>query len=80
MTGIYYKLFISICVRSIIEKLGEERISKVKIIGKEEVEGSFYGQLVLSKSESNSLDEQLAKAARKAGEVCFPTFVSLGSY
>ncbi|KAL5716032.1 hypothetical protein ACHQM5_017772 [Ranunculus cassubicifolius] len=36
------------------------------IIGKEEVEGSFYGQLVLSKSESNSLEEQLAKEARKA--------------
>ncbi|KAH7661067.1 HAD-like protein [Dioscorea alata] len=52
--------------RSIIEKLGHDRISKIKIVGKEEVEGSFYGQLVLGKGVSSSLEEQLAKEARKA--------------
>jgi len=29
--------------------LGPERTSKIKIVGKDEVEGSFYGQLVLGK-------------------------------
>ncbi|XP_073107627.1 CBBY-like protein isoform X3 [Elaeis guineensis] len=52
--------------RSIIDKLGQDRISKIKIIGKEEVEGSFYGQLVLGKGISSSLDEQLVKEAQKA--------------
>ncbi|XP_059658187.1 CBBY-like protein isoform X2 [Cornus florida] len=52
--------------RSIIEKLGNDRISKIKIVGNEEVEQSFYGQLVLGKGVSSSLDEQLAKEARKA--------------
>ncbi|XP_010272269.1 PREDICTED: haloacid dehalogenase-like hydrolase domain-containing protein At3g48420 isoform X2 [Nelumbo nucifera] len=52
--------------RSIIEKLGDERISNIKIIGKEEVERSLYGQLVFGKGVSSSLDEQLAKEARKA--------------
>ncbi|KAJ6846971.1 haloacid dehalogenase-like hydrolase domain-containing protein [Iris pallida] len=52
--------------RSVIEKLGYDRISKVKIIGKEEVKGSFYGQLVLGTGVSSTLDEQIAKEARKA--------------
>lgn len=52
--------------RSVIEKLGHDRISKMKIVGKEEVEGCLYGQLVLGKGVSSSLDEQLAKAAQKA--------------
>ncbi|XP_026665127.1 CBBY-like protein isoform X3 [Phoenix dactylifera] len=52
--------------RSIIDKLGHDRISKIKIIGKEEVEGSFYGQLVLGKGVSSTLDEQLVKEAQKA--------------
>ncbi|XP_058197056.1 CBBY-like protein isoform X2 [Rhododendron vialii] len=52
--------------RSIVEKLGEHRISKIKMVGNDEVEQSFYGQLVLGKGVSSSLDEQLAKEARKA--------------
>ncbi|KAK8919052.1 hypothetical protein KSP39_PZI021270 [Platanthera zijinensis] len=52
--------------RSVIEKLGHERTVKVKIIGKEEVQQSFYGQLIFGKGVSSSLDEQLAKEARKA--------------
>ncbi|GKV44275.1 hypothetical protein SLEP1_g51471 [Rubroshorea leprosula] len=52
--------------RSIVEKFGHERLSKVKIIGNEEVERSFYGQLVLGKAMSSDLDEQLAKEAREA--------------
>lgn len=55
-------------VRSIIEKLGHERTSKINVVGKEEVEGSFYGQLVLGKGVSSSLDEQLAKEVKRAGE------------
>lgn len=53
--------------RSIVEKLGHERTSKIKIVGKDEVEQSFYGQLVLGKGISSSLDEQLVKEAKKAG-------------
>ncbi|KAG2633854.1 hypothetical protein PVAP13_2NG250900 [Panicum virgatum] len=52
--------------RSIVKKLGPERTSKIKIVGKDEVEGSFYGQLVLGKGITSSLDEQLIKEARKA--------------
>ncbi|KAL1076729.1 hypothetical protein V6Z11_D10G050700 [Gossypium hirsutum] len=53
--------------RSIVEKLGDERLSKIKVVGNEEVEKSLYGQLVFGKGMSSSLDEQLAKEARKAG-------------
>ncbi|PUZ68014.1 hypothetical protein GQ55_3G480500 [Panicum hallii var. hallii] len=52
--------------RSIVKKLGPERTSKIKIVGKNEVEGSFYGQLVLGKGVTSSLDEQLIKEAQKA--------------
>ncbi|KAE8722928.1 Haloacid dehalogenase-like hydrolase (HAD) superfamily protein isoform 2 [Hibiscus syriacus] len=52
--------------RSIVEKLGDERLTKIKIVGNEEVEKSLYGQLVFGKGVSASLDEQLAKEARKA--------------
>ncbi|XVF40016.1 hypothetical protein PTKIN_Ptkin01aG0078700 [Pterospermum kingtungense] len=51
--------------RSIVEKLGPERLSQIKVVGNEEVEQSLYGQLVFGKGIS-SLDEQLAKEARKA--------------
>ncbi|KAK1283503.1 hypothetical protein QJS10_CPB21g01141 [Acorus calamus] len=51
--------------RSVVHKLGFEQMEKVKIAGKEEVEGSFYGQLVLGEGVSSSLDEQLAKEARR---------------
>ncbi|CAI9090464.1 OLC1v1025241C1 [Oldenlandia corymbosa var. corymbosa] len=52
--------------RSVIEKLGDDRMSKIKVIGKTEVEKSMYGQLVLGKGVSSSLDEQLAKEVAKA--------------
>ncbi|OMO65884.1 hypothetical protein COLO4_30938 [Corchorus olitorius] len=52
--------------RSIVEKLGHERLSKIKVVGNEEVENSLYGQLVFGKGMTSSLDEQLAKEARKA--------------
>ncbi|ERN14842.1 hypothetical protein AMTR_s00032p00130220 [Amborella trichopoda] len=52
--------------RSVIDKLGLERLSKIKIVGNEGVEKSFYGQFVFGKGVSASLDEQLAKEARKA--------------
>lgn len=55
-------------IRSIVEKLGTDRISKIKIIGDDEVKQSFYGQLVFGKGVSSSLDEQLAKAVNKAGK------------
>ncbi|KAE8008268.1 hypothetical protein FH972_004797 [Carpinus fangiana] len=51
---------------SIIEKLGHERISKVKIIGNQEVKQSSYGQLVSHEGLSLGLNEQLAKEAIKA--------------
>ncbi|KAK6154811.1 hypothetical protein DH2020_009059 [Rehmannia glutinosa] len=52
--------------RSIVEKLGTERMSKTKIVGDDEVKQSFYGQLVFGKGASASLDEQLAKEVIKA--------------
>ncbi|KAJ4702569.1 Haloacid dehalogenase-like hydrolase domain-containing protein [Melia azedarach] len=52
--------------RSVVEKLGSERISKLKIVGDKEVEESLYGQLVLGKGLPYGVDEQLAKEARKA--------------
>ena len=54
-----------------VKKLGPERTSKIKIVGKDEVEGSFYGQLVLGKGVTSSLDEQLIKEAQKAGKYCY---------
>ncbi|EEF46567.1 2-deoxyglucose-6-phosphate phosphatase, putative [Ricinus communis] len=52
--------------RSIVDKLGPERILKIKIVGDAEVKQSLYGQLVLGKGVLSGLDEQLAKEARKA--------------
>lgn len=52
--------------RCIAEKLGSERMNKIKIVGQSEVENSFYGQLVLGKGVSASLDEYLANEAVKA--------------
>jgi len=49
-------------------KLGPERISKIKIVGKVEVEESFYGQLVLGKGVTSGVAEQLVREAQKAGE------------
>lgn len=56
-------------VRSVVEKLGHGRISKIKIVGNEEVEQSIYGQVVLRMP--SDTDEQLATEARKAGSVNF---------
>lgn len=55
--------------RFIADKLGPERISKVKIVGSEEVERSSYGQIVqgIGKELSSGVDEQLAKEATRAG-------------
>lgn len=47
--------------------LGEERLPNVKVIGDNEVEESMYGQLVLGKGVSSSLEEQLVKEVKKAG-------------
>jgi hypothetical protein len=52
--------------KSIIEKLGEERMKRIKVVGNKEVEDSFYAQLVDGEGVNSSLDEQLAKAVRKA--------------
>ncbi|KAJ3685392.1 hypothetical protein LUZ61_014556 [Rhynchospora tenuis] len=52
--------------RALVEKLGQDRVSKIKIVGKKEVEESFYGQLIFGKGFSSSLDEQLLKEAQKA--------------
>ncbi|EMS46442.1 hypothetical protein TRIUR3_09750 [Triticum urartu] len=52
--------------RSIVEKLGPERTSKLNIVGKDEVERSLYGQLVLGEGVASSLDEQLTKEVQKA--------------
>lgn len=50
-----------------IEKLGIEIVSRIKVVGTVEAEKSFYGQLVLGEGVSSSLDEQLIREARKAG-------------
>ncbi|WOL15367.1 hypothetical protein Cni_G24148 [Canna indica] len=55
--------------RSIIERLGHERLSKVKVVGKVEVKDSLYGQLVLGKGVTNSMEELLAKEVRKAASI-----------
>jgi len=47
--------------------LGQERLPNVKVIGDNEVEQSMYGQLVLGKGVSSSLEEQLVKEVKKAG-------------
>lgn len=52
--------------RSIIDKLGHERISKLKIVGNEEVEKSLYGQLVHHKGILSGTKEELANEAMKA--------------
>ncbi|KMS96631.1 hypothetical protein BVRB_8g201270 [Beta vulgaris subsp. vulgaris] len=52
--------------RSILEKLGLERMLKVKVIGKEEIEKSLYGQLLLGLGKFSGLDEELSNEASKA--------------
>ena len=53
-------------VRSITEKLGNERVSNIKIIGIDDVEQSTYSQLVHRKQFSSGLDEEIAKEAKKS--------------
>ncbi|KNA18002.1 hypothetical protein SOVF_074770, partial [Spinacia oleracea] len=52
--------------REIVEKLGVERMLKVKVVGKKEIEESLYGQLILGLGKFSGLDEELANAASKA--------------
>ncbi|XP_068324553.1 CBBY-like protein [Pyrus communis] len=52
--------------RSIVEKLGEERVSKLKIVDDDEVLQSLYNQLVNDTGFSSRMDEQQAKEAIKA--------------
>lgn len=55
--------------RSIIEKLGNDKMAKIKIIGIDEVKRSSYGQIVFGEGVTSDLGEQLAKEARKAGKL-----------
>ncbi|KAM1761917.1 hypothetical protein TB1_004528 [Malus domestica] len=52
--------------RSIVEKLGEERVSKLKIVGDKEVLQSLLNQPVNDLGLSSGMDEQLSKEAIKA--------------
>ncbi|KAE8647777.1 CBBY-like protein [Cucumis sativus] len=52
--------------RSIINKLGPERISKVKIVGNEEMRQSLYSEFVSGQAKQSGLEEELAKEAMKA--------------
>ncbi|XP_038881963.1 CBBY-like protein isoform X2 [Benincasa hispida] len=52
--------------RSIITKLGPERISKVKIVGNEETRQSLYSEFVRGQAKQSGLEEELAKEAMKA--------------
>ncbi|KAF3779073.1 hypothetical protein EJ110_NYTH42233, partial [Nymphaea thermarum] len=44
---------------SVSKKLSLEKLSKIKIVGKDEVGNSLYGQVVLGKGVASSLDEHL---------------------
>lgn len=50
-----------------MEKLGNDRSTKVITVGNKEVEQSVYGQLVSGKLIASGLDEELAKEATIAG-------------
>ncbi|KAM1251103.1 hypothetical protein ACFX2I_033507 [Malus domestica] len=52
--------------RSIVEKLSEEGISKLKIVGDKEVDLSLYTQLVNDTGLLSSVDKQFPKEAIKA--------------
>lgn len=52
--------------RSVVNKLGPERLSHVKIVGHEEADKSLYGQLASSKMLSSDSTEQLASEVLKA--------------
>lgn len=57
--------------RAIMEKLGDDRSTKVITVGNKEVEQSSYGQLVSGKVIASGLDEELAKEAKRAGMYFF---------
>eukprot|EP00250_Pteridium_aquilinum_P034066 c6977_g1_i1 orf=47-1174(+) len=52
--------------RSLIQKLGTERVGKITFVGQQEVEASVYGQVVLGAGSTVGLDEELAAEAAKA--------------
>ncbi|XP_004486444.1 CBBY-like protein [Cicer arietinum] len=52
--------------RSVMEKLGNDRIKKVSIVGIKEADQSLYGQLISGKVIASGLDEELAKEATRA--------------
>lgn len=52
--------------RTIVEKLGVERLSKVKVIGKKEIEESLYSKLVTGSGKLSGVNEDLANEASKA--------------
>ncbi|GMH20986.1 hypothetical protein Nepgr_022828 [Nepenthes gracilis] len=52
--------------RASVEKLGHERISKIKIVGNEEVQKSLYSQFVLGQASFSGLGEELANEANEA--------------
>ncbi|XP_031404972.1 CBBY-like protein [Punica granatum] len=52
--------------RAVVEMLGHDRISKIKIVGTSEIEQSLYGQLVLGGRLPSGVDEELVKEVRKA--------------
>lgn len=52
--------------RSLIQKLGTERVRKIVFVGEKEVEDSMYGQVVLGAGSFMGADEELAVEAAKA--------------
>ncbi|KAK4779169.1 hypothetical protein SAY86_006697 [Trapa natans] len=68
--------------RAVVEKLGEDRVSKIKVVGTAEVRQSLYGQLVLGNRLASGSDEEIVKEVRGAGNlsygvVCIYSFVAL---
>ncbi|KAL5549977.1 hypothetical protein UlMin_000153 [Ulmus minor] len=65
-----YNEGIPIVILTTYTKNGEKnaKFLRIKIIGNEEVEQSMYGRLVSHDEFSSSVDEQLAKEAKKAAE------------
>ncbi|KAL8151663.1 hypothetical protein V2J09_021471 [Rumex salicifolius] len=52
--------------RVTVERLGQERISKIKIIGNQEVEKSSYGQIVFGQLGLSGIEDEIASEASKA--------------
>ncbi|GAB2213973.1 hypothetical protein Droror1_Dr00018302 [Drosera rotundifolia] len=52
--------------RATVQKLGHERVSKLKIVGNEEVEKSLFNQFSLDNASFSGLGEELAAEANKA--------------